>query len=76
MPTLPKLIFIALILTVLIFYSTNLRGTHLIEAKNLTFSQIKSACHWEKAIYKGIWDTNKFKWVTDKAANQKIHSTT
>ena len=54
------------------FYSTNLRGTSLIEATNLTFAQIKSACNWEEAIYKGIWDTNRFKWVPDRAANQKF----
>jgi|GEM_PF-6407505 len=29
----------------------NLQGTHIINAKNLTASQIKSSCNWEEAIY-------------------------
>ena len=49
----------------------NLANAYLIEAQNLTASQIKSACHWEQGIYKGIWDINKFKWVLDEAANQQ-----
>ena len=29
----------------------NLQGAHLMNAKNLTASQIKSSCNWEEAIY-------------------------
>jgi len=32
--------------------SANLNRANLIKAKKLTPSQIKSACNWEKAIYK------------------------
>ena len=54
------------------FYSANLRGAYLIEAKNLTPAQIKSACYWEQAIYRGIWDVDHFKWVRDRKANQQF----
>lgn len=54
------------------FYSANLRGARLIEAKNLTSTQIKSACHWDEAFYKGVWDADKFRWVTDQIANQQF----
>ena len=53
-------------------YSANLHGAHLIEAQNLTFAQIKSACNWEKAIYKGVWSVDRAKWVVDKRANQQF----
>ncbi len=33
----------------------NLQNAVLLEAKNLTRKQIKSACYWDKAIYKGEW---------------------
>ena len=36
----------------------NLQGASLSGA-NLTPKQIKSACFWDKAIYKGKWDWNK-----------------
>lgn len=29
----------------------NVQGTHLMSAKNLTATQIKSSCNWEEAIY-------------------------
>ena len=50
----------------------NLKNTNLINAKNLTFSQIKSACHWEQAFYRGVWDLNQFSWVIDEKANQQF----
>ena len=49
----------------------NLDGAHLIEAKNLTPSQIKSACYWETAIYKGHWNDEQKKWVIDEEANEQ-----
>jgi uncharacterized protein YjbI with pentapeptide repeats len=57
------------------FTSANLNGANLdtanlIEAKNLTNTQIKSACFWYKAIYKGHFDQQKYKWITDEKANQ------
>ena len=51
--------------------SANLSSAKLIEAQNLTQSQIKSACYWKKAIYKGHWDNKQYKWVIDKEANQQ-----
>ena len=49
--------------------SADLQSANLIEAKNLTPSQIKSACYWEKAFYKGSWDNENYKWIVDKKAN-------
>ena len=40
----------------------NLKNANLIEARNLTPPQIKSACYWEKAFYKGNWDNKNYKW--------------
>ncbi len=51
--------------------SASLRSANLIEARNLTRSQIKSACYWEKAIYKGHWDDEQYQWVIDEEANQQ-----
>jgi hypothetical protein len=48
----------------------NLTSAILINAQNLTNTQIKSACFWEKAIYKGHFDVDKDKWITDEKANQ------
>ncbi len=49
----------------------NLRYANLIEAKNLTPSQIKLACYWGKAIYKGNWDEEKRRWIVDEKANKE-----
>ncbi|MDJ0678697.1 MAG: pentapeptide repeat-containing protein [Xenococcaceae cyanobacterium MO_167.B52] len=49
----------------------NLNFANLIEAKNLTPSQIKLACYWEKAFYKGSWDNENGEWVVDQKANQE-----
>ncbi|MDJ0634925.1 MAG: pentapeptide repeat-containing protein [Xenococcaceae cyanobacterium MO_188.B29] len=38
--------------------SANLQGADLWSAKNLTHQQIKSACNWDKAIYKSKWNFN------------------
>ena len=48
----------------------NLAEANLIKAINLTPSQIKSACNWEKAIYKGDWDNNQKKWLVNEQENQ------
>jgi uncharacterized protein YjbI with pentapeptide repeats len=48
----------------------NLSSAILIEAKNLTNIQIKSACFWDKAIYKGHYDEQKYRTIPDKKANQ------
>ena len=53
-------------------YGANLHGAHLIEAQNLTPAQIKSACNWSTAIYKGVWSSRRSKWVIDRAANQQF----
>ncbi|MGL4882937.1 MAG: pentapeptide repeat-containing protein, partial [Waterburya sp.] len=49
----------------------DLRGANLIDAKNLTNSQIKSACFWDQAIYKGHLDEKQNQLVADKKANQQ-----
>ncbi|MDJ0536013.1 MAG: pentapeptide repeat-containing protein [Xenococcaceae cyanobacterium MO_207.B15] len=48
-----------------------LESTYLIEVKNLTSSQIKSARNWEKAFYKGEFDAEKYKWIVNQEANQQ-----
>lgn len=53
-------------------YGANLEGANLIKAQNLTPAQIKSACNWSNAIYKGVWARRKSKWIIDRAANQKF----
>ena len=42
-----------------ILNQANIQGTHLITAKNLTATQIKSACNWEQAIYQKNDDANQ-----------------
>ena len=54
------------------FYGANLQEANLIEAQNLTPAQIKSACNWQQAIYKGVWELNNFRWVADEEANQQF----
>ena len=49
----------------------NLENTNFIRVKNLTNSQIKSACNWDKAVYKNNWDDNKRIWIADDKANQQ-----
>lgn len=50
----------------------NLKGAFLINTEDrIKDSQIKSACFWEQAIYKGNWDEKAEKWIVDKEANQK-----
>jgi uncharacterized protein YjbI with pentapeptide repeats len=51
--------------------NANLREAQLINTKLLTDAQIKSACFWEQAIYKGHYNREKKEWITDITANQK-----
>ena len=53
------------------FNGANLNNTYLIEVQNLTNSQIKSACYWEEAVYKGNWDYESYQWIVDKKANRQ-----
>ena len=48
-----------------------LDGAVLINNQYLTYYQIKSACFWEQAIYKGKWDDKQEKWIIDEQANQE-----
>ena len=51
--------------------SANLRSANLIKVKNLTFFQIKLACNWKKAIYKGHYDAENRIWVVNETANRQ-----
>ena len=65
------------------FKNASLRGANLrqaifIGAKNLTPTQIKSACNWEQGIYKFALDRNSFTpevTEADRFANQKYIQT-
>ena len=48
----------------------NLYDAFLIDAKNLTNTQRKSACFWNKAIYKRHLDYKKDEWIIEEKANQ------
>ena len=52
--------------------SANLNSTNLIESQNLTPSQIKSACNWSQAFYKGNWNQAQWKWIVARQANQEF----
>lgn len=52
--------------------NANLTYANLKSAKNLTPTQIKSACNWEKAYYKGRFDHEYSEWIIDKAANEQF----
>ena len=49
----------------------NLENSYLIEVQNLTFSQIKLACNWELAFYKGHYDKENVKWIVYDQDNQE-----
>ena len=49
----------------------DLRSANLIESENLTPFQIKLACYWKEAFYKGNFDLEKKQWIIDKTANQE-----
>ena len=52
--------------------NANLSSAILINTKNLTPTQIKSACNWENAFYKGQFDDDYEEWIIDKQANQQF----
>ena len=47
----------------------NLRETKLVEVKNLTFTQIKLACNWEEAIYKGEYSEEQEDFIAIEPDN-------
>ena len=49
----------------------NLYHANLIEVHNLTPAQIKSACYWETAMYRGDFDNEKKIWLVDEKLNQQ-----
>ncbi len=53
------------------WYINNLQVPNLINKKYLTSSQIKSACFWDQAIYKGNWNKQQRTWIVDEKANQE-----
>ena len=50
----------------------NLERAFLINAKNLTASQIKLACNWEIAYYQGHFDADYEQWIVNASANQQF----
>ena len=52
--------------------NANLTNANLKSAKNLTPTQIKSACNWETAFYKGRFDKDYEEWIIDKQVNQEF----
>ena len=54
------------------FMYTNLMEAILIDTQNLTSTQIKSACFWETAIYKGEWNKEKQTHVAIEPDNTKF----
>ena len=49
----------------------NLYHANLIEVHNLTPSQIKSACYWETAIFRGEFDNEQKTWLVNEKLNQQ-----
>ncbi len=47
----------------------NLQGADLMGTEKLTPKQIKSACFWDKAIYKGEWNEEKLSFVAKEPDN-------
>ena len=50
----------------------NLERAILVEVEKLTHKQIKTACFWEKAIYKGEWNDEKETWIAIEPDNTKF----
>ena len=48
---------------------TNLQDAYLMGTEKLTPKQIKSACFWDKAVYKGEWNKEKQAWVAMEPDN-------
>ena len=53
------------------FGQANFTNTYLIDTKRFEPSDIKLACNWEKAIYKGYWNEEKGEWIIDEKANKE-----
>ncbi|MEM6611664.1 MAG: pentapeptide repeat-containing protein, partial [Cyanobacteria bacterium P01_C01_bin.72] len=49
----------------------DLSGANLIGVEYLTLFQIKIACNWEQAIYKGNWNSENSEWIVDEQVNQQ-----
>lgn len=47
----------------------NLQEAILIKLKNLTSNQIKSACNWQTAIYRGEWNSERQTYVATEPDN-------
>ncbi|ACB52361.1 hypothetical protein cce_3013 [Crocosphaera subtropica ATCC 51142] len=52
--------------------NSNLLGANLIEVKNLDPNNLKQACFWQYAIYKGKWNTQQQEWEIDEMANRQF----
>ena len=50
----------------------NLQQVNLGATKNITPEQIKSACNWKTAIYKGEWNEKKKIWQVTKPHNENF----
>ena len=50
-------------------YKANLQEAIFIETENLTPKQIKSACFWNRAIYKGKWNKKEQTYVAIESEN-------
>ena len=55
-----------------VLVQANLQEASLVYIKNLTAKQIKSACFWEEAIYKGEWNDEKEAWIATEPDNTKF----
>ena len=50
----------------------NLQDAYLEEIRNYTYKQLKLACNWDKAIYKGRYDQEERVWVPIEPDNTNI----
>ena len=51
--------------------NSNLDSTILNRVKNLSFYKIKSACNWQKALYKVDWNQENSEWIVNDIANKE-----
>ncbi len=54
------------------FKGANLKNAMLLSSQNLTASQIKSACNWEKAIYRFDLEAEGIESKVDQEANEEF----
>ena len=52
-----------------ILWDANLQQANLERTNYLTPEQIQSACFWEQAIYKSVWNNEKNAWVASEPDN-------